>query len=1010
MSENEEKYRAVLEQSIDNIYIMDLDTKKLIDYNLALQVALGYSDEEMENITVYDFIAHSRESVDEKINFTLKHGAIKFGHRQYKRKDGSFIDVEVNASIIHFSGRKALCVVSRDISRRMIFEKKLLESQRQMRLFIDSSPDMYFLKDKELKYVLLNKKNCEFFGKSEKELIGKTDFDLMPKDAAEGCRKSDIAAIEKKEQIIDLEKVGGRIYETRKAPLIINGSVEGLTGIIKDVTDEKNAEEKLRQSEEKYRSIVELSPDGIVLLSLTGTILAVNKSFIELTGYKEEDFVGRHFTKIPTLQKSKLTDFLKLFKQIASGLMKSKPVEFTWLHKSGEIRTGEAIASTLKIDGGKSLIQGIVRDITEKKHKERVLKESEEKYRILTEYANDVLWRMDMNLKFTYLSPATENLFGYKQEERLKLKLEDVFALESISKIKMILKDAVEEYQKTGDKDVSRMLEVEGMHKNGSKIWIEINAKLIFEGSKITGIQGISRNITERKLYELENRKVQESLIRAEEIAAIGNWEFHFDTGTIIASRGARIIYGYPIQNNDNTIIDIQNIPLPEYRDMLDRALANLIKKGEKYDVRFKIRRKNDGKIRNIHSLAEYDKERNIVFGIIRDITEEIQREEQLIEAKEKAEQSERLKTAFLENISHEIRTPMNGILGFSALLKDTDDEEERQEYIDFIMNSGNRLLNIVNDVLDISSLDSGLKKPDIKEVNLPQLLKELHSLFKIQAGNKEIKLILFDENLDDINIKTDPEILKRALSNLIGNAVKFTHQGFVKFGCSYLGSEIEFFIEDTGIGIPEDFHENLFERFTQVETGTHVDNSGTGLGLAIAKGCAELLGGSIKMDAREEGGSIFYLRAHFEKTGSGQQKREDSKQIDVKDDFSGLNILVAEDEISNYLLLEKVLKKMNADLVRAQNGEEAVQIFKDNPKKFDLVLMDIKMPVMNGLEAVKIMKKLDKSIPVIAQTAYAMPEDRLKALEAGCDDYISKPIDLNEFLETTRSVLNKKQ
>jgi len=402
-------------------------------------------------------------------------------------------------------------------------------------------------------------------------------------------------------------------------------------------------------------------------------------------------------------------------------------------------------------------------------------------------------------------------------------------------------------------------------------------------------------------------------------------------------------------------------------------------------------------------------------YGIYRDITDRKRIEKNLIAAKEKAEESDRLKSAFLSNMSHEIRTPMNAIIGFSTLLSDPSvTEEERQEFIRIIKERGSDLMRIMDDIIDIAKIEAGQVKIEIRECPVNSLLSSLYSTMN-EVRKKHLKthveLVFRPFSQDkDFTIMTDGNRLRQVLTNLIENAFKFTEEGRVEFGYTFktdekLGPLIEFFVSDTGIGIPKDKHTVIFERFRQADDTSTRKYGGTGLGLTICKNLMTLLNGDIRLESEEGKGTSFFITLPLTSAISKSEQKPASRQMP---EYSGLlegrKLLVVEDEDSNYFLLERILKRTGAGIVWAKNGIEAIKLAAEG--NFDLILMDIRMPVMDGYEATAEIRKFNNTIPIIAQTAYALKGEKEKSASAGCDGYISKPIDPKEFLETILRVI----
>ncbi len=383
-----------------------------------------------------------------------------------------------------------------------------------------------------------------------------------------------------------------------------------------------------------------------------------------------------------------------------------------------------------------------------------------------------------------------------------------------------------------------------------------------------------------------------------------------------------------------------------------------------------------------------------------------------LTEAKEKAEESDRLKSAFLANMSHEIRTPMNGILGFAELLKEPDlSGEQQQKYIQVIEKSGARMLNIINDIVSISKIESGVLDVNLSETNINNQFQFVYDSLIIDANNKNLSLSFHCALPEqEAIIKTDSEKFYRILSNLVKNALKYTDKGTIEFGYSNKGEEFEFYINDTGIGIPKDKQETIFKRFIQADIEDKMARQGAGLGLAIARAYVKILGGSIWLESEVGIGSTFFFtlpgnKDVERKTFSTILSDKEEKQIIPKN--SGLKVLIAEDDETSEMLISIELKKFSREILKVTTGKDAIEICRQHPD-IDLVLMDIQMPGMNGYEATRKIREFNKDLVIIAQTAFAMTGDREKAIEAGCNDYISKPIRKNELLSLIQTYFKK--
>jgi len=388
-------------------------------------------------------------------------------------------------------------------------------------------------------------------------------------------------------------------------------------------------------------------------------------------------------------------------------------------------------------------------------------------------------------------------------------------------------------------------------------------------------------------------------------------------------------------------------------------------------------------------------------LGVVRNVTERVNFIKELEEAKEKAEESDRLKTRFLANLSHEIRTPMNGILGFAQLLKRQDVSRMTQEqYIDTILNSGKRMLNLINDLVDISKIESGQVSLDFSGVQLNSIMDETFRFFERET--KALGLMLdYHKGLadDESYIRTDKVKLEQILSNLLRNAIKFTEEGAVHFRYDREGDMLLFRVSDTGPGISKDLIEVIFDRFIKTREGTRNNEGGSGLGLAISKSFVELMGGTIWVDSEPGKGAVFsfsipYKPIEDEKVSSADEPGGNIGQV---------KIAVAEDDDISYFYIQEILSEMEVELVRAKNGLELVNLFRIE-EDFNLIIMDIKMPVMDGWDALEKIREINPEIPVIIESAFASEQDRNRAEQLGCSTYLTKPLDPGELIEAIRS------
>lgn len=413
-----------------------------------------------------------------------------------------------------------------------------------------------------------------------------------------------------------------------------------------------------------------------------------------------------------------------------------------------------------------------------------------------------------------------------------------------------------------------------------------------------------------------------------------------------------------------------------------------------------------DGKIKNI-------------IGIVTDISDLKKREKELIRQKQKAEEADKLKSSFLSNMSHEIRTPMNAIVGFSQLLAIPNIPDEKKIiYIDQINYNANQLLKLIDDIIEVSKIEAQKVTTSETKCYINQMLDELKISFeahKGRMGKTHIELIVEKGEKDKFfNIISDKYRINQILTNLLGNAIKFTEKGFIKYGYSTIVKDnrefLEFYVQDTGLGINKQKIEYVFDRFSKIPADKTKLYGGTGLGLSISKSLTELLGGEISVDSEENAGTTFkFTIPKKEDIYYPEEDVQETYTNNIKKEYfwPEKTLLVAEDEEMNFLFLNEVLKNTKINIIWSRNGKDAVEKVTENCK-IDIILMDVKMPYMDGHEATKRIKQFNRKIPIVIQTAYAMETERKKGFESGCDEYIEKPVKQDELLKIIDKYLSK--
>ncbi len=637
-------------------------------------------------------------------------------------------------------------------------------------------------------------------------------------------------------------------------------------------------------------------------------------------------------------------------------------------------------------------------------------------FKVLFDTINEGIYSTDSGI-ITNVNKSFCDLFGYTKNELVGLPVWNLAKTELQNEVKERFIQRVQLRDNTP-------IETTCMRKNGEIFIAEITVSSL---SETTQNFGVFRNISEKIQKEKEiikaKEKAQESereLIKQNKLFSTllnnlkqGVFMVEAPSGKpIIANETALKLLGRGILSdaNLNNISEVYkafkigtNLAYP-----LEELPILLGMYGKTSYIDDMIVQRPDGTLTHLEvfgtPVAEAEGKIWASLVSFSDISERKEFQQKIIEAKEKAEESDRLKTAFLQNMSHEIRTPLNGISGFSGLLNKTDlSEEKRKSFVSIIQNSSQQLISIVSDILTISSLETKQEKTSISKVCINNIIVELLAIFKQLAMNQNISLYAKQQLSDkQSEIYSDNTKITQILSNLLSNALKFTHEGFIEFGYNLKDTELEFYVKDSGIGIKPEFHDKIFERFRQADKSINKLYGGTGLGLAISKAFVELLGGKIWVQSELEKGSIFNFTIPYKPVNEIDKTISPTIQ-----NRNGRTILVAEDEEYNFLLIEELLIDMDLKLIHAKDGQEAVDICKSNPN-IELILMDIKMPRLSGYEAAKLIKEFQPDLPIIAQSAYAL-EHEIEKYSRVFDDYLTKPIKEEILIEKVNKYMLEK-
>ena len=629
-------------------------------------------------------------------------------------------------------------------------------------------------------------------------------------------------------------------------------------------------------------------------------------------------------------------------------------------------------------------------------------------YKLLFESTRDALIIFDPAVnRFMMCNPASCELFGYSSSEEF---------------MQMSPSDLSPENQIDGrpslpviDETVKRVLKekhVEGRwlyrRKGGENFLAKVQLSLIHLRNKPM-ILASAKDITEEARIEAELRDNMFSLDAAVNGTGMGLWDWDIENDNLILNDNWFEMLGFNRQDFENrykkfcynTFAD--HVHPDDIIKVQEKLESHYARKIDYYRVEVRMKTSNNQWkwILAAGKVCEWsgDKPRRMV-GIHTDIDYRVKMEEKLKEAIRRAEESDKLKSAFLANMSHEIRTPMNGIIGFMDLMESPDTtESQRKEYSEIIRNSSGRLLDIVNDLINISKIEAGQIEIQESVINLRNLFDEIRVQYAPIIDEKVRFEIKGADQIPEENILVDQSKLFQVFSNLISNAAKFTPEGEISIGCSLQGDMIEFYVKDTGEGIDPVYQDIIFDRFRQADARPSRLKGGTGLGLSICKAYIEKIGGEIRLESEKGKGSTFYFTVPY-KPVEYIKSDEETLKGERSNFKKGGVILIVEDELYNYLFAEYVLKDHGYRIIHSESGQKAIEYIRLYPE-IGLVIMDIRLPDISGYEVTREIKMMRPDLPVIALTALALSGDRESALTAGCDDYLKKPITKEKLIES---------
>ena len=997
-------YENIIKNSYDIIYRTNLN--HILTYITPnIQDLTGYKKEEVlgRHINEITFIGDSEKNrYYEEIE---KNGKVKNLEVQFPKKDGTI-----------WWGSVSIYPVKNKLGHTIEFEglvrdiSNLKLSEQRLQILSDATFEGIIVHINGLA-VDSNSTFNQMVGYSSDEVVGKNVLEFTAPESRDDVLEHIKNKIESPYEALCLRKDGSTFeVELIGRQLTYLGEKARIT-VLKDISQQKKAIQELSESQKKLTMYFNQSLEGIFFMETATPILwndsinkektlneamellkvtMINDAMLKQYDAKKEQMIG--FT---------MRDFfghdLEQGKNALRDLFDNKHIQMETHEKKTDGSEVIIEGDYICILDEKSRIKGIFgaqRDITERYITTEKLIKSERQNKELLNLAPDAFFHGNSRGKLIALNNKAEILTGYSREELLQLNMRDLFSASTLNKVPLRY-----DQLKEGKTIIS---EREVLRKDGSSLVVEMNSKQMPDGTYIS----FFRDISFRKQAEMALKESEEKYKLAFKTSPDAVNINSLNGDYIDVNDGFTKLTGYTKEESiGNSALSLSIWANPNDRD---RYVKMLESEGQVINFESDFVCKDGTILTGLVSatIITLNRKKHIL-SITRDITERKKLQNDLIEAKKKAEESDRLKTDFLNNMSHEIRTPLNAIMGFSRLLGESDlSESIKEKYLGIINTSGNQLLTIISDIIDISQLETGQIKLRYSSTNLNKIIEDLKTQFTEQA-NKNLQILAY-KGLEDekANIKSDQIRLIQIITNLLVNARKFTQKGKIEFGYSLTEDhQLKFYVKDTGIGISKEQHKKIFERFRQAEGINLPIKSGTGLGLAICKALIDLFNGQIWVESEQGNGAQFYFTIPYLPVDKVDNiVRNELKGLKLPPD---LKILFAEDEHANTIYIKDLLSTHNCTLIHAKDGLEAVKKFKDNPG-IQLVLTDIKMPELDGYEVTKRIKLINPHVPVIAITAYAMKTEYNNAIEAGCSDCLPKPINKETLINCINRVLKK--